>query len=69
MVDNYKEFWYIYIYILNVINIEIIKLMECIYIYFKCHQCRNYQINGDIYYFFKIDRDYQIIGDIYCFLG
>ena len=34
MVDSYKEFWYIYIYI-----------------YFKCHQRKNYQINGDIYYF------------------
>ena len=22
-----------------------------IYIYIKCHQRRNYQINGDIYYF------------------
>ena len=36
MVDSYKEFWYkkkyIYIY-LNVINVEIIKLME-IYIVF-----------------------------------
>ena len=28
MVDSYKEFWYIYI--LNVINIEIIKLMEIV---------------------------------------
>ena len=27
-VDSYKEFIYIYIYILNVINIEIIELME-----------------------------------------
>ena len=25
-----------------------------IYIYiFKCHKCRNYQINGDIYYFLE----------------
>ena len=28
MVDSYKEFWYIYIYILSFINVEIIKLME-----------------------------------------
>ena len=39
--------------ILNVINVEIIKLME---------------IHSYIL-FFGIDRDYQIIGDIYCFLG
>ena len=28
VVDSYKEFRYIYIYILNVINVEIIKLMK-----------------------------------------
>ena len=39
-----------------------------IYIYIKCHQHRNYQINRDIYYFFGIDRDYQIIGNKYCLL-
>ena len=35
---------------------------------FKCHQRRNYQINGDTYCFFGIDRDYQIVRDIYYFL-
>ena len=35
VVDSYKEFWYIYIYI------------------YICHQRRNYQINGDIYYFLE----------------
>ena len=33
VVDSYKEFSYIYIYIVNVIHVEIIKLME-IYIVF-----------------------------------
>ena len=38
VVDSYKEFCYIYIYI---------------YKYFKCHQLKNYKINGDIYCFLE----------------
>ena len=58
---------YIYIYILTVINVEIIKLMEYIYIL----NAINIEIIKlmEIYTFLGIDRDYQIIGNIYCFLG
>ena len=47
IVDSYKEFWYIYIF--NVINVKIIKLMEIYTVFFGID--RDYQIIEDIYCF------------------
>ena len=40
-----------------------------IYIYFKCYQRRNYQINGDIYILNAINVEIIKLIEIHTFLG